>query len=328
MMQPIWPSDGLPDAADATVVSDGSARDAAEGRPDVSVLAVGLGRRPAPGARASRERCARPRRRRPGARAVGRPAAGAWHHEPRPEPRLPVERVDRADQLREGGHRPHARGAPHVPSRRAPPARTASRPARTTPRSWGPTSPRSGPSTPRIPGRNAWYDAFRLPLRKMVERLSVRTAVSAEAKRNVEATSAGRARSSRTASTWRRSHRPNRGRRRRPAIVFVGPPRATQGARACCSRRSRSSIAMPSSGSRAAGPRPRRCARPRRPRSVVWLGRVSEAEKARRLRGATLACFPSIEGESFGVVLLEAMAAGHPGGRVRPHRVPPRGPRR
>jgi phosphatidylinositol alpha-mannosyltransferase len=45
---------------------------------------------------------------------------------------------------------------------------------------------------------------------------------------------------------------------------------------------------------------------------VEWLGSVSEAEKASRLRAATVACFPSIEGESFGVVLLEAMAAGAP----------------
>ena len=43
---------------------------------------------------------------------------------------------------------------------------------------------------------------------------------------------------------------------------------------------------------------------------VDWLGRVTEEEKARRLRGAAIACFPSIDGESFGVVLLEAMAAG------------------
>jgi phosphatidylinositol alpha-mannosyltransferase len=43
---------------------------------------------------------------------------------------------------------------------------------------------------------------------------------------------------------------------------------------------------------------------------VQWLGRVSEEEKQARLRGATIACFPALEGESFGVVLLEAMAAG------------------
>jgi phosphatidylinositol alpha-mannosyltransferase len=47
-------------------------------------------------------------------------------------------------------------------------------------------------------------------------------------------------------------------------------------------------------------------------RNVEWLGTVSEEEKARRLRAATIACFPSTEGESFGVVLLEAMAAETP----------------
>jgi phosphatidylinositol alpha-mannosyltransferase len=43
---------------------------------------------------------------------------------------------------------------------------------------------------------------------------------------------------------------------------------------------------------------------------VRWLGCVTEEEKQACLRGATIACFPAIEGESFGVVLLEAMAAG------------------
>ncbi len=43
---------------------------------------------------------------------------------------------------------------------------------------------------------------------------------------------------------------------------------------------------------------------------MEWLGRVSEEEKQARLRGATVACFPALEGESFGVVLVEAMAAG------------------
>jgi phosphatidylinositol alpha-mannosyltransferase len=42
---------------------------------------------------------------------------------------------------------------------------------------------------------------------------------------------------------------------------------------------------------------------------VEWLGRVSDEEKAARLRRAEIACFPAIDGESFGVVLLEAMAA-------------------
>jgi phosphatidylinositol alpha-mannosyltransferase len=42
---------------------------------------------------------------------------------------------------------------------------------------------------------------------------------------------------------------------------------------------------------------------------LVWLGRVSDEELASRLAGADVLCAPSLGGESFGVVLLEAMAA-------------------
>jgi phosphatidylinositol alpha-mannosyltransferase len=43
--------------------------------------------------------------------------------------------------------------------------------------------------------------------------------------------------------------------------------------------------------------------------NVEWLGSVTDAERNARLRGATVFCAPSLHGESFGVVLLEAMAA-------------------
>ena len=43
---------------------------------------------------------------------------------------------------------------------------------------------------------------------------------------------------------------------------------------------------------------------------VTFLGRVSEKEKIKILAGADIACFPSLYGESFGIVLIEAMAAG------------------
>jgi phosphatidylinositol alpha-mannosyltransferase len=45
---------------------------------------------------------------------------------------------------------------------------------------------------------------------------------------------------------------------------------------------------------------------------IEWLGRLNDDEKARRLRAADAFCAPSLHGESFGVVLLEAMAAGSP----------------
>jgi phosphatidylinositol alpha-mannosyltransferase len=42
---------------------------------------------------------------------------------------------------------------------------------------------------------------------------------------------------------------------------------------------------------------------------VEWLGRLDDDQVARRVRGADVFCAPSLHGESFGVVLLEAMAA-------------------
>jgi phosphatidylinositol alpha-mannosyltransferase len=47
-------------------------------------------------------------------------------------------------------------------------------------------------------------------------------------------------------------------------------------------------------------------------KSVEWLGAITDAERDSRLRGATVLCAPSLHGESFGVVLLEGMAAGTP----------------
>ncbi|MHB8219806.1 MAG: glycosyltransferase family 4 protein [Acidimicrobiales bacterium] len=43
---------------------------------------------------------------------------------------------------------------------------------------------------------------------------------------------------------------------------------------------------------------------------VHWLGTLSDSDVARRLVSADVLCAPSLRGESFGMVLLEAMAAG------------------
>jgi phosphatidylinositol alpha-mannosyltransferase len=48
----------------------------------------------------------------------------------------------------------------------------------------------------------------------------------------------------------------------------------------------------------------------RRTPRVEWLGRITEQEKLARLAGATIFCTPATGQESFGIVLLEAMAAG------------------
>lgn len=45
---------------------------------------------------------------------------------------------------------------------------------------------------------------------------------------------------------------------------------------------------------------------------IEWLGRITDPEKIARMRGASVFCAPSLHGESFGVVLIEAMAAGTP----------------
>lgn len=43
---------------------------------------------------------------------------------------------------------------------------------------------------------------------------------------------------------------------------------------------------------------------------IEWLGWLNEADKIARIRGADVLCAPSTHGESFGVVLLEGLAAG------------------
>lgn len=45
---------------------------------------------------------------------------------------------------------------------------------------------------------------------------------------------------------------------------------------------------------------------------IEWLGRIEDDERDRRMKGASVFCAPSLGGESFGIILLEAMAAGTP----------------
>jgi len=45
---------------------------------------------------------------------------------------------------------------------------------------------------------------------------------------------------------------------------------------------------------------------------IEFLGRIDDAERDRRMAGADVFCAPSLGGESFGIILLEAMAASTP----------------
>ncbi len=45
---------------------------------------------------------------------------------------------------------------------------------------------------------------------------------------------------------------------------------------------------------------------------IEWLGRLTDEDKIAHLRNADVFCAPSLHGESFGVVLIEAFAAGTP----------------
>lgn len=47
-------------------------------------------------------------------------------------------------------------------------------------------------------------------------------------------------------------------------------------------------------------------------RDIVIIGRVSDDDLPRYYRSAHVFCSPAVQGESFGIVLLEAMAAGRP----------------
>ena len=94
----------------------------------------------------------------------------------------------------------------------------------------------------------------------------------------------------------------------------------TSRARACssCSRptascaRPAATAACSSSAPGPLGREARRYVATRRLQGVEFLGRVSDAEKAQLFRTADVYVSPATGGESFGIVLLEAMAAGTP----------------
>ncbi len=172
----------------------------------------------------------------------------------------------------------------------------------------GTTIPAVGTFHSARPGRNGWYETFRPGLRPMMRRLAVTTAVSDEARRQVALTFGGDCEILPNGIDVAGLASGPRWPAPKPAVLFVGRCEPRKGLAVLLEAfegLDRDAVLWVAGG----GPQ-RSQLEDRGIAGVEWLGPISDAEKGARLRSATVACFPAIDGESFGVVLLEAMAAG------------------
>lgn len=158
-------------------------------------------------------------------------------------------------------------------------------------------------------GAPGWYKSLRVPIRRGVERMAVHTAVSEEAALQAEEFGAhcrilpngvDLARFAK-AEPWPTPKR---------AVLFVGRHEPRKGLRVLIDAWSgldRDAVLW------VAGQGPESDElQARKTSGVEWLGKIPDPELASRLHSASAFCAPAIGGESFGVVLLEAMAASTP----------------
>jgi phosphatidylinositol alpha-mannosyltransferase len=151
-----------------------------------------------------------------------------------------------------------------------------------------------------------WYRAFRPVVRWASEHLNVKLAVSETARRFVGPFVAGPIRVVPLAVDWHALRcRPRGG----PRVVFVGRPEPRKGLEVLL--RALGLMRVPVTLD-VIGVRPDQAPElaAGTASQVRFHGRVPEAEKRRLLQRASVLCAPSLGGESFGLVLLEGMAAG------------------
>jgi phosphatidylinositol alpha-mannosyltransferase len=161
-------------------------------------------------------------------------------------------------------------------------------------------------------GESSWYRAVRPLTLWAISHLAVRAAVSEEARAAVLRTLGGTyevvwngidVTRFRDATPWPKDD---------PTILFIGRHEPRKGLAILIDAFSR----LPSETRlwvASEGPDTARLRQATRDDDrIEWLGVISEQEKTRRIRGADVLCAPSLHGESFGVILLEGMAAGTP----------------
>jgi phosphatidylinositol alpha-mannosyltransferase len=159
-------------------------------------------------------------------------------------------------------------------------------------------------------GANRWYQLFRRPARRLLDRVTVRTAVSEGARRMAEEAFGGTYEVLPNGVEVDRFAGADPWPVDRPVIFFVGRHEPRKGLAVLLDAFAgleRDAVLWIAGD----GPQTDEL-RARDVPGVEWLGGISEREKAARLRAATVACFPSVGSESFGIVLLEALAAGAP----------------
>lgn len=157
---------------------------------------------------------------------------------------------------------------------------------------------------------NPWYTMFRPPLRRWMSRLTIKTAVSEEAAEHARVSLGGEFEVVPNGVDVPHFAKATPWPTERPTIFFVGRHEPRKGLGVLLdafAALERDAVLWVAGDGAETG-----ALRRRRVPNVEWIGRISEDEKARRLRAATAFCAPALGGESFGIVLLEAMAASTP----------------
>ena len=161
-------------------------------------------------------------------------------------------------------------------------------------------------------GMGAAYTFWRPVTVRMARRLRARVAVSEDARRTAAQALAGDYEVLPNGIEVERFAKATPSPTTGPTVLFVGRHESRKGLRvlveAMAGLAAEVRLWIAGEGSETAELQARTAGDPR----VTWLGRLDDAEIASRMRGADVLCAPSLHGESFGVVLLEGMAASTP----------------